>query len=1109
MDSMENGRERGTPRAMRGAHHTRSMTMDPDRWQKAADIFIAALEHEGADRERIVQRAVGDDLRLRQEVEGLLASHARAGEFLEQPVVAVTNTLSSAAGATPDQATTYVRPIRRFGDYELLSEIARGGMGVVFRARQVGLNRMVALKTIVGGTLASSAQVERFKTEAEAAANLDHPNIVPIYEVGEHDGEHYFSMRLVEGGSLEQRLDQYALPGGSGDRSPRTRAELKERQQRIARLMVTIARAVHHAHQRGILHRDLKPANILLDAQGEPLITDFGIAKPLTSDGRWTQSIMVMGTPSYMAPEQAAGARQLTTAADIFSLGAILYHLLTRRLPFSGATPVETLQRVMYQEPAAPHAVNADVDRDLETICLKCLNKDPDRRYSSAEALADDLARWLSGEPITARPVGQAERVWRWCRRKPALATLWLGLATAILAGAVVSTALWRRAEGTATTLRESLFAADLGVAVQAWEAGSVARARELLERQRPRPGQSDLRTFEWRYLFGLTRPRELLTVTSESPSIWGSALSSDGQLLAGGGGDGVVYLWDRTSGTLVGKLRASKNIIYCVAFSPDAAMLAASSIAPPEVQLWDVKTQSLIGRLPHSTGVYSLAFSPDGKTLATNGGYPYAVTTPAELSLWDVASRSKVAALVGHSSSSGWMSFSPDGRLLATPQGNGTVILWDVRTRAMVGELTGHRGLVISAKFSPDGELLATGGLDGSVCLWRPATRQLVGVLGVHKGPVYSIAFSSRGDRLVSGSMDHTARLWDVHAQRAIATFLGHLSRIFSVSFGPDGKTVATGSLDGTLKIWDASDTAVGDVFDRHPGSIATVDFSPDGRLMLRSDRYVNQITLWSGPAWHKVATVPQAQSSFSTTGLMASTSPRSPVLTLWNTSSGTPLQSGTINLSAATPHRPLFSANGKYLAVGAGEGSPAVDIWDVDEHKRVAQLTDGAEKSAVTVYAVSQDGRWIATAYGSGDTRLWDARSWSEIRTLPGSGHAVHALAFSPDGRLLAAGGEDTTVRLWDLDAGSGAVVLRGDTGAVFSLAFAPDGETLAVGSFDGALKFWNVHTRRDVLTIRAHDSVVCGMAFSPDGRTLATISVDQTMRLWNAPALSEIDR
>ena len=865
--------------------------MDPDRWQKAAEIFIAALERGEDDRNAFVQSAAGEDTLLRHEVEALLASNAHAGEFLEHPVIEVTSGgVSNARSGPPDELTTHAYQVRSFGDYELLGEIARGGMGVVYKARQVGLNRMVALKTIVGGVLASPALVERFKTEAEAAANLDHPNIVPIYEVGEYDGQHYFSMRLVEGGSLEQRLDEYALPARPGAQTPRSRHDLRVGEERIARLMVTIARAVHHAHQRGILHRDLKPANILLDVNGEPLIADFGIAKPLTSDGRWTQSIVVMGTPSYMAPEQAAGAKQLTTAADVFSLGGILYQLLTRRLPFQGATPIETLQKVMHQEPAAPHSVNTHVDRDLETICLKSLNKDPHRRYASAEALADDLAHWLAGEPIAARPVSQAERVWRWCKRKPALATLWLGLAIAILAGAAISTAQWRRAERTATKLRENLYVADMGVAFHAWEAGSIVSARELLERQRPGPGQRDLRTFEWRYLFGLTRPKELLTLTSSSPSIWGSAISPDGRLLAAGAGDGVVYLWDSTTGSLVGRVQQTHNIVYCVAFSPDGTLLATTSGAPDEVHLWDVKTRMQVGRLVHNTGVFSVAFSPDGKTLATMAGYPYAIATPAELTLWDVASRSKTGTLEGHTSSSGWMSFSPDGRLLATPHGNGTVILWDVRTRTMVGELTGHRGLVISAKFSPDGALLATGGIDGSVCLWRPATRQLIAMLGVHQGPVYSVAFSPRGDRLVSGSMDHTARLWDVRAQRAIATFQGHLSRIFSVSFGPDGKTVMTGSLDGTLKIWDATDTGATDVFDRHTGNMATVEFSQDGRLLARSDFYGHQTTLWTAPGWKKLAAIPQDHSSFSTTGALATTGESTPVLTLWNTAMGTP---------------------------------------------------------------------------------------------------------------------------------------------------------------------------------------------------------------------------
>ena len=429
-----------------------------------------------------------------------------------------------------------------------------------------------------------------------------------------------------------------------------------------------------------------------------------------------------------MSPEQAAGAKQLTTAADTFSLGAILYQLLTQRLPFHGNTPLETIQQVAGQEPPTPHSVNPDIDRDLETVCLKCLNKDPHRRYRSAEALADDLEHWLAGEPITARPVGQAERLWQWCRRKPALATLWLGLIAAILIGGMISTAQWLRAQQGAKTLRENLYVADMSVAFHSWDAGNVVHARELLEQQRPAAGNTDLRTFEWRYLFGLTRPKELLTLRSTSPQIWGSTISPDGTLLVGGGGNGTVC-WDLSTGALVGTLSATNNIVYCVAFSPDGSLLATTSIAPSEIDLWDVKTRTLLARLPHERNVIALAFSPDGKTLASTGGYPYTTGTPAELTLWDVPSRSKSANLTGHTSSAGWLSFSPDGRLLATPQGDGSVILWNVASRSIVDTLTGHRGLVISARFWPDGTLLATGGLDGSVCLFRVSTRRLAAV--------------------------------------------------------------------------------------------------------------------------------------------------------------------------------------------------------------------------------------------------------------------------------------------------------------------------------------------------------------------------------------------
>jgi tetratricopeptide (TPR) repeat protein len=390
-----------------------------DRDRRLDEVIVAYLEAIEAGQVPDRQQWLARELDLAAELAEFFADQDRLKGWTE-PLRAAS---PPAAGPVDRYATVGYEacppvpgPVGSFGDYELLGEVARGGMGIVYRARQTSLGRTVALKMILAGQYAAAADLRRFRTEAEAAAHLDHPNIVPIYEVGEHGGRPYFSMKLIEGGSLKERLAPF-----TGD--PRA----------AARLLATVARAVHHAHQRGILHRDLKPANILLDLRGEPHVTDFGLAKRIETDAGLTQSGAVLGTPCYMAPEQAGGqARRSTTAADVYGLGAVLYEVLTGRPPFRGETPLETLRQVVEREPQRPAAVRPGVDRDLETICLKCLDKDPQRRYGSAEALADDLESWLSHRPIRARRAGPGERLVKWARRRPAAAALLLVLAVVL-----------------------------------------------------------------------------------------------------------------------------------------------------------------------------------------------------------------------------------------------------------------------------------------------------------------------------------------------------------------------------------------------------------------------------------------------------------------------------------------------------------------------------------------------------------------------------------------------------------------------------------------------------------------------------------------------------
>ena len=441
--------------------------------------------------------------------------------------------------------------------YEIEGVLGRGGMGVVYKARHLALKRTVALKMVLAGGHAGPRELARFRIEAEAVARLQHPNIVQIHEVGEAGGHPYLALEFVEGGNLAGKIDGKPMPA-----------------REAARLVEALARAMQLAHSRNVVHRDLKPANILLTADGTPKITDFGLARQLDSDSGETQAGAVMGTPSYMAPEQASGhAHEAGPAADIYALGAILYDCLAGRPPFQGTTVVETLDQVRTQEPVPPSRWQAGVPLDLETICLKCLRKEPEKRYASAAELADDLVRYQHGEPIRARPVGRLERGVKWVKRNPLVAGAVLAVVMSLLIGIGVST--WqavrattassaaRSAEARADEKRQEaeqqreladqsqrrsrrlLYAADMNLAQQSLKQNNLGRARRLLDRHRPRPGEEDLRGWEWRYLWQLTRSSALATLTNRPADGFNVSFSPDGSRLAVGWRDGRVDLWD------------------------------------------------------------------------------------------------------------------------------------------------------------------------------------------------------------------------------------------------------------------------------------------------------------------------------------------------------------------------------------------------------------------------------------------------------------------------------------------------------------------------------------------------------------------------------------
>ncbi len=1075
-----------------------------------------------------LQEACAGDSALRQRVEELLRLDQEAGDFLQRPAAGGQWSRPDLSPSNPMQNVAVgEKPGDWIGRYKLLERVGEGGCGVVYVAEQTEpVRRRVALKIIKLG-MDTKAVVARFEAERQALALMEHPNIAKVFDAGSTDtGRPYFVMELVRGIKITRYCDQKNLPTN----------------ERL-RLFIQVCQAIQHAHQKGIIHRDIKPSNILvtiIDGVPVPKVIDFGIAKAtegrLTEATVYTQLHQLIGTPAYMSPEQAEMTSvDVDTRSDIYSLGVLLYELLTGRTPFDTqeliSEGIDAMSRHIREiEPLRPSTrlatLNPDelttaanrrsleaprlislLRGDLDWIVMKCLEKDRARRYATVNDLAADLQRHLNQQPVVARPPSTAYRVRKFIARNRAAVAGALALALVLVLGVFVSAWEARQAKADRLLARQEAYAADMNLAQQALAANDLGHAKRLLEAHRPQRGEPELRGWEWRYLWQACRSDALAELCRYSNSVFSVAYAPNGKVLAVAG-HSFVDLWDVPGHRRIMRLQEGEG--RALAFAPIRGLLAIG--AQGQIRLWRIGPTNLVGEMPVTGAITRLKFSPEATRLAS-------LDLSGEVTVWDVDHKTALCRTPGSDMRPamfffGGVDFSPDGKMLvvgdADREYRGQIRVFNVETGTTNFTISdAHAEPITAVAWSPKGDVIATGSgfSDGRIRLWDAFSGTPLGVLEGHISWVCRLIFSADGRHLYSASADQTIRSWDVAQRRPLARLKGSSDDVSALALSPDGTTLASGTQDGVVAFWNARPRREEDTLRLVPWDRQTwTDFSPDSQIL--AVVHEGTATLFDLTQARQIEMLPALGTNlhavaYSPNGTLLVSGANDGLIRVWSRA-----EQRLVRRFENGPAMIIFL---QFRADGARlfcvDNQSKASWWDTKTWQRVG-LPFSVEGTYVG--AVSPDGHLIAASV-MGELRWFDGPTGKLLATASGHRQLAAGVAFSPDGLQVASAAEDGTVVLWDASTFKPVTRFKGHMHGAHGVAFSPDARRLVTGGSTSrdAVKVWDLATGRELITLSGKASLFRWVGFSPDGKWLEARGwTGGQVHLWQAPSWAEIE-